>query len=266
MTMADEKPKAPDETALAGRVDGVEKRLRSGDALTKRAKIAQRVGVLLLLFFVLLFVYRLYAHFRSYAVALKDAQKREALIKEFMSEAKADSILRSEAQALVKDIQEKVLPKVFEDVVAEFNRTRPELEKMAADMGTRLTEYVKTTVATRLKEAMSQSYNEMEAEIRKSFGDMPDEQFKKDFDASREIFLRHFTDQLEQRLSKIQTGLEGLKETVKTHYGKEFAADLPPEEKLARAEMMFIEALIDLIVYELKPELGDEAFRPAGKN
>jgi cell division protein FtsB len=261
--MADDKPKAPDETALAGRVDGIETRLRRSDALSKRAKIVQRIAVALLLFFVLLFVYRIYAHVRSYAVALKDADKREAILKEFLSQARAEPILRSEAQSLVQDIQEKVLPKVFEDVVAEFNRSKPELEKMAAEMGTRLAEYVKTTVATRLKEAMTQSYSDLEAEIRKGFGEVTDEQFKRDFDASREIFIRHFSEQLELRLDKIQTGLEDLRETIKTHYGKDFAPELSGEEKLARAETVFIEALIDLIVYELKPDLGDEPFRPA---
>jgi hypothetical protein len=136
---------------------------------------------------------------------------------------------------------------------------------MATEMGSRLTDFVKTTVADRLREAMLQSYNEMEAEIRKSFGDMPEAQFKKDFDASRDIFIQHFMVALDERLGKVQTGLEGLKETVRTHYGKDFAANLSGEERARHAEMVFIESLIDLIVYELKPELGDEPFRQAAK-
>lgn len=263
--MADEQPKTPDETALAGRVEGIEQRLRSREALAHRTRVAQRIGVLLVLFFLFLFVYRIYAHFRAYSVALRDAQKREAILKEFLSQANAEPILRAEAQALAQDIQEKVLPKVFEDVVAEFNKSKPELEQMATDMGLRLTDYVRTTVANRLKEAMAQSYGEMEAEVRKSFGDMPEEQFKKDFEASKQIFVEHFAATLDERLGKIQNGLEGLKDTVKTHYGKNFAPELSGEARLQRAEMEFIEALIDLIVYELKPELGAEPFRPAGK-
>jgi hypothetical protein len=263
--MADDKPKTADEAALAGRVEGIEARIRAYEVFSRRAKIVQRIGMLLILGLLLLFVYRIYAHFRGYAVAMRDAEKREKILKEFLSQAKADEVLRAESQALVKDIQEKVLPKLFEDVVAEFNKSRPELEQMATDMGTRLTDFVKTAVADRLREAMVQSYNDMEAEIRKSFGDMPDEQFKKDFDASRDLFIQHFMFALDERLGKVQSGLEGLKETVKTHYGKDFAADLKGEERLQRAEMVFIEALIDLIVYELKPELGDEPFRQAAK-
>ncbi len=263
--MADEQPKAPDETALAARVEGIEGRLRSREVLARRTRMAQRIGVLLVLSFLLLFVYRLYAHFRSYSVALRDPQKREAILKEFLTQAKAEPILRSEAQALVQDIQEKVLPKVFEDVVTEFNKSKPELEQMASAMGVRLADYVKTTVATRLKEAMAQSYSDMEAEVRKSFGEMPEEQFKKDFEASKQIFIDHFTAALDERLARIQTGLEGLRETVKANYGKNFAPELSGEARLQRAEMEFIEALIDLIVYELKPELGAEPFRPAGK-
>ena len=263
--MADEQPKAPDETALAGRIEGIENRLRAYEATARRAKIVQRVGVLIVLALLVIFVYRIYAHFHGYVVSMKDAAQREAILKEFFTQAQAEPILRAEAQALVKDIQEKVLPKVFEDVVAEFNKSKPELEQMALDMGTRLTEYVKTTIADQLKAAMEKSYSDMEAEIRKSFGDMPEEQFKKDFAASRDLFIKHFTEALDVRLGKIQTGLEGLKETVKTHYGANFAPELSGEARLQRAEMEFIEALIDLIVYELKPELGAEACRPAGQ-
>ena len=263
--MADEQPKAADETALAGRVEGIEQRIRTFETFSRRAKMVQRIGMLLILALLLLFVYRLYAHFHGYAVAMRDAVKREKILKEFLSQAKADEVLRTEAQALVQDIQEKVLPKLFADVVAEFNKSKPELEQMATAMGMRLTDFVKTTVADRLRDAMVKSYNEMETEIRKSFGDMPDEQFKKDFEASRDIFIQHFTAALDERLGKVQTGLEGLKETIKTHYGKDFAADLKGEERQQRAEMVFIESLIDLIVYELKPELGDEPFRQAAK-
>ena len=250
---------------MADRIAGIETRIRAFEVFSRRAKMVQRIGLLLILAVLLLFVYRIYAHFRAYAVALRDADQREALLKEFFSQARADEVLRTEARALVQDIQEKVLPKVFEDVVAEFNKSKPELEQMATEMGLRLTDFVKTTVADRLREAMVQSYNEMEAEIRKSFGDVPDEQFKKDFAASRDIFIQHFTAVLDERLGKVQTGLEGLKDTVKTHYGKDFAAELTGEDRQRRAEMVFIEALIDLIVYELKPELGDEPFRPATK-
>lgn len=263
--MADDRPKVADEAALADRIAGIETRIRTFEVFSRRAKRVQRVGLVLILALLLLFVYRIYAHFQAYAVALRDTDKREALLKEFFSQARADEVLRTEAQALVQDIQQKVLPKVFEDVVAEFNKSKPELEQMATDMGLRLTDFVKTTVADRLREAMAQSYNDMEVEIRKSFGDMPDEQFKKDFDASRDIFIQHFTAALDERLGKIQTGLEGLKETVKTHYGKDFAADLTGEDRQRHAEMVFIESLIDLIVYELKPELGDEPFRQATK-
>lgn len=263
--MANEQPKATDEAALAGRVETIEKRIRATEVFSRRARLVQRIGILLTLALLLLFVYRIYAHFRAYAVALRDANQREALLREFLSQAKAGDVLRTEAQALVKDIQEKVLPKVFEDVVAEFNRSRPELEQMATEMGTRLTDFVKTTVATRLREAMVQSYNDMEAEIRKSFGDMPDEQFKKDFDASRDLFIAHFTAALDERLGKVQAGLEGLKDTVKTHYGKDLGANLKGEDRKQHAEGVFIESLIDLIVYELKPELGDEPFRQAAK-
>jgi hypothetical protein len=263
--MADEQPKVTDEAALAGRIEGIETRIRNFEVFSRRAKIAQRIGMLLILGLLLLFVYRIYAHFHGYAVAMRDSVKREALLKEFLAQAKPDQVLRTEAQALVQDIQNKVLPKLFEDVVAEFNKSKPELEQMATEMGSRLTDFVKTTVADRLREAMLQSYNEMEAEIRKSFGDMPEAQFKKDFDASRDIFIQHFMVALDERLGKVQTGLEGLKETVRTHYGKDFAANLSGEERARHAEMVFIESLIDLIVYELKPELGDEPFRQAAK-
>lgn len=263
--MADEQPKATDEAALADRIQGIEKRIQAFETFSRRAKMVQRIGLLLILALLLLFVYRIYAHFHGYAVAMRDPAKREVILKEFLTQAKADEVLRTEAQALVQDVQEKVLPKLFEDVVAEFNKSKPELEQMATDMGVRLTDFVKTTVADRLRDAMLQSYNNMEAEIRKSFGDMPEEQFKKDFTASRDLFIQHFMAALDERLGKVQTGLEGLKETVKTHYGKEFAADVTGEDRQRRAEMVFIESLIDLIVYELKPELGNEPFRPAAK-
>jgi len=262
--MADEQPNiAAGEAALAGRIEGIETRIRTTEVLSRRARLVQRLGVLLILVLLLFFVYRIYAHFRAYAVALHDANRREALLKEFLTQARADQVLRTEAQALVKDIQEKVLPKVFKDVVAEFNASKPELERTANEMKVRLTDFVKSTVATRLRDAMVQSYNDMETEIRKSFGDISDEEFKKDFEASRDLFIQHFMEALDVRLAKVETGLAGLNETIRTHYGKDFLGDLSGEEKVSRAEMVFIDALIDLIVYELKPELGDEPFRQA---
>ncbi|MCK5802918.1 MAG: hypothetical protein KAI66_08800 [Lentisphaeria bacterium] len=261
--MADEEAKVgQDNPGPEDRLAAVEARLRSYDALSKRMKLVQRLGTLLILFFALLFVYRLYSHFHGYVVAFRIPAEREVIVKEFLSQAKAEPIILGEAQALAKDVEKTIWPKILKDVIAEIGESKPELEKMANEMSDRLVKHVETRVTTQLTEALAQSYDDLEKDIRASFGDLTEEEFERDFEAAKGIFVTHFTNALEERMAKVQSGLEGLRETVRTHYGKGFAPGLNKEERLRAAEMEFLEAMIALIVYELKPELGDEPAQP----
>lgn len=246
-----------DEAWAAERLTAIAEKMRRADVLAHRRKEAQWVGTILILLLLGIFVYRLFAHFHDYATAFQDTERREQILQEFLEESDAQRIVLSELQSLTMQLEEELLPKLFDDIVLCLQEAQAELHDEAGAMGERLVEHTKKGLSEALAQALKKSFDSMEGELRTALKDMPEAEFTQNFEQAKAAFVEKLPDIIETGLARVQASLDVLQDSVRK-CGERFEPSSPQVSRGTAAEGEFIEALVDLIVYELKPELGAE--------
>ncbi len=253
--MAESPPKKESEAALAGRIGQLEEKLKLIEVLRKKQRNFSLVGVLLLLSLLLLFVFRLYSHVNTtYVEPLNDETRRAAFLQELARQTNAEKIVKQEVETFVKQLSEEVVPELMKQLTHEFTAARPEIEKAACDMGERLNKYILTDVQEQLAESLIQALEDLEQEIKTVLPEFSVEELQKHMDEAKALFIEKLTDLIEERIARVSASMESLKSTV-TQRAKT-GEDAPYSLEAAQTELL--EALVDLLVYELKPELGEE--------
>ena len=213
------------------------------------------VGVLLLLLFLGLFVYRLSAHFnQTYVQALRDDAQRRELITQLMEESKAKSIIEEQANMFATQLWGEVLPTMQEKLTQEIVANRPRAEKMVLEMGDRLSAHMQRSIEGRLSESLTKGIENMGGELQRIFPDTSAKELQNQIEHSQGVFIEKLHEAIEDRIALVAASLEQLKAQI-----REMAQENIREQRtIEEVESLFLEDLVDLLVYELKPELGNE--------
>ena len=253
--MAESKPApAKEEDALAQRLADVRSRIEVTEKLRKTHRNWSWLGVLLILFFLGLFVYRLYDHLdSSYVAPLNDEAQREEFVKKLVAESQADDVIKEEIQTLITQLTTEVIPEMQSKLGEEFVAARPEIEKAAMEAVERLQQFATENVELRLLEALTKGLEGLGDDLQTILPSFSVDQIEKQLQDSRDLFIDKLADVIEERIARVRSSVENLNDTVQK------SVELAKKDKmtLERANSEFLEALVDLLVYELKPELGD---------
>lgn len=253
--MAESTPAPAQEgDALAQRLVEVRTRLEVVEKLRKTLRNWSMLGVLLILLFLGLFVYRLYDHVNSsYVAPLNDEAQREQFIKELVAESQAEDVIREEIHTLITQLTTEVLPEMQSKLGAEFVAARPEIEKAVTEAVERLQQFATENVELRLLEALTRGLEGLGDDLKVILPHFSVDQIEKQLASARSLFIDKLADVIEERIARVSSSVENLQGTVRK------SVELAKKDKmtLERANSEFLEALVDLLVYELKPELGD---------
>ena len=255
--MADGKPAPAGDEALAARIEQLENKLRENDSLRRRNRLWSLGGVLIILVLLLAFVFRLYSHLNREFVV--DIQKDpEHFIKAFVAKADLEGALRREAQLALTQLNDEVRAKFLRSLSGELQKAMPELEAKAVDMGGRLADHAKEHVEQKINDALADSLEECFAEIEKAFPDLKEKDLEKHMAKAQTQFVERLHDVIEERYAKVDANLTGLKGAVKSVRNSKGSAEMAKMNQGEVAEKL-LDALVDVVVYELKPDLGAQA-------
>jgi hypothetical protein len=97
----------------------------------------------------------------------------------------------------------------------------------------------------------------MGAELQRIFPDTSVEELQHQLEKAHGLFIEKLHEAIEDRIAMVAASLEQLKAQV-----REMARENIREQRtLEEIECLFFEDLVDLLVYELKPELGNEKMK-----
>ncbi len=242
------------EAVLIEKVERLSARVKETEDLRKRLYLTSLAGILLLILVLLLFFVRLAGHFRGYYDAMQDPVQRGLMVRNLLDESQAQTILAAEGQELLRQCRDELYPVVREQLVEALKEAVPELEKRAADMGTRLQAYTRNSVEKKLADAMVNSLMEVEVELQHIFPEFKMDTLQERMNLSKEEFVSQLHDVLEERIAKVMASVEALQATALEFADAKEIAGLTREE----VEAQFIDVLLELIAFELTPKLGSE--------
>ncbi len=251
--MAEEKGA---EAALAERIAELEKVVRQNEVLRKQTRIWSLIGVLVILILLLVFVGRLWNHVNTsyYAQIRKDPA---GFVQAFIAETDITPTLQREGQMAVLQLREEIMQKFSKALFDELQKRMPEIEQKTVDMGGRLADHAKQHVEQKLNDTLADSLEKCFVEIRQTFPEFEDKELEKYIQKGQGHFVERLHDVIEDRYAKVDAHIVGLKNAV-TRVKQSKGSDALSQDKQGEIAELLLDALVDLIVYELKPELGKE--------
>ena len=255
--MGDEEKEAP--TAATGgpadndrRIQKIEQMLNDNEVLRKTLRKYSICGILALLFVLFIFVYRLYDYGRNYDT--------DALVAAL--QVQAEENLVPEAEALVAELQDGLVADFGEKCMIELKNEMPNIQTEVGEMGGRLFDMSQKYVEERLVETMANSFEESEKELQEIFPEFNSAELEGNLNEASAFFIEELGLVLDAKLGKVSGSVEGLKSAV-TRVGE--TSGIKELEGMApeAVEEMLLDAIMDLVIYEIKPELGLIPVSPA---
>ncbi len=245
--MSDKNNQTGDEAAILRRLESLETQITRHDDLQVKLKYISLSGLFLVLFFFLLFVYRLINYVRHYEVNILIDNLR----------AQSMEVVKPEIELFLNDLRSDLLPTFSKQLTDEFDKQMPLLKDTTLELGHRLEEKVRLHAEERLVESMITGLESSEKEIQIIFPAFTAENLEKQIGQSMTYYVDTLHDSLEERIAYISSSIETLKSSIMELGKSDAMKDHVPTTK-EQAEAQVLDSILDLVVYEIKPELGDE--------
>jgi hypothetical protein len=240
----------PDMAADSGeRLARIQEMLEKNEALRKQRMVVSLVGMAVLLSILVLFLYRLKWLGEDMIAQSPDTAK--------VVWEESQPVVEAELKALSADFKDKVIPELSQSMRAAFEREMPKFESEAREMGGRLYEHSTKDVEAKLIEALGKSLEASGDELATVFPKMSAPELEASLKKSGDLFVDRSYEVIELHISRVSASIDGLKGGVKK-VAESRGADQLDAQRLDWAEEEVISALTDLVVYELKPALGEQ--------
>ena len=245
--MGKSTPQSKGDGELLQRLQDLEEQILSHDNSQKKLRYISLVGICLITCLMLVFVYRLYDYVGNYDI--------EQVVEHIKQES--PRLLQPELDALVYDLSTDIFPVFSSNLFAEFKQSMPELKEAGLNLSQNLEIEIRKRAEERLLESMIVSLENSSEEIRSVFPDFSSEVLEEQIGKSIDYYVERLHDSLEDRIAMVMSSLEDLKNTAGQISKAEGMEDLLPTN-IGQAESEMLEAMLDLVVYEIKPEIGIE--------
>jgi hypothetical protein len=274
--MAASEDNKSNDAALLARLDDLEAKLAENEVLRKRFRNYSLCGVVLLLAIVGIQLLRVQSYVNSYPLVKQIDGKPDAPLEERLkadledrSEGRevtlaylvvrdAEEVLKREQSQLERDFKNKKIVENFRDhFQAELTAAGPEFSEKGQALLDTTQKMVTEKLEQRLLDTMIASIEASGEETAKMFPELKSEsELQAKLKSRMDYFQVELHDSLEERLARVIAPMDALQGSVK-HLEK----TMPEDERAAtqaEAEEALIDALLDLLVYHIKPELGQE--------
>ena len=236
-----------EEAELLHRLQDLESQIKKHDESQIKLRYISLCGIGIITCLMLTFLYRIYNYVDNYDIQ----QVVETLRKE------APAVLEPELDALVYELSTDIFPIFSNHLIAKFRDSMPELRQSGLELASQLEGEIRKRAEERLLESLVTGLENSGDEIRNIFPEFSAEVLEEQIGRSMGYYVERLHDSIEDRLALVIASLEDLRSTAgQIGKTKGLEAELPIN--VGEAESDLIEALLDLVVYEIKPELGSE--------
>lgn len=252
--MAEEQTAPESDAALEQRLATLETAIRENDAIRSRTRVVSLCGMCALLILLLLFVIRIVNHFNEtyYAKLKKDPME---FLQSFAQKLEITDLIKKEVDAAGVELRERILPDFTERVYNESLAALPEVQEELIEVAGRLEDYSKDEIQKKLIKVLSENIDEAFAEIKATFPELGEGDWDKNLAGAQELFVAKLHDSIELRVALVTASLEQLKAAA-VRVSKTKGHEELTEANRDAIEAMLIETLLELVVYEIKPEFG----------
>jgi len=246
---------------LLKKIRVLEKALDSIEESRKKKSMISIIGLILVLLGLLLF----FVNLKSFAAKkLNDAEFQNELITILRNDLKDMLKENSNITLMQQDFKEKVLPYVSQQILDRFKKDVPKFQEVGENFADELKTYLNNDVKEKLIKALSESLVEVEATLKEKYPTMKIEDLHKIIKDARHVFIIRITDIIEKKLDYISKDLGSLKSSVDNFKNceeyKQYDAKNPNTAHKVKIEM--VEAMLELIIYQLNDEKGQRSVEP----
>ena len=229
------------------KLENLEDKIKNFNTIQKRLKFISLSGVLLTCVLMATFIYRLYDYFVHY-----DYKK---VMDQVSVEAKA--VVQPEIDMFLAELRTDLLPVFFDHLIVGFKESTPEFRESTLKLADNLGREIRVRAEERFLVSLISSIEKSGEEIEEIFPDFSSEELEKQIGKSIDFYMETLHDSLEERIALASSSLIDLKNTAEA-LGQSTSSDSYPPQSSSEAEEQLLEALLDLVVYQIKPEMGIE--------
>ncbi len=250
--MGNNESQSKEEGALLKRLQSLETKIKEHDETQKMLRWISLTGILAILTCFGIFLYRLYDYGKNYQYQVL-AQKVAA---------ESVNIIRPEAEIFIRELRDDLVPEFTKKLSSEINKSMPVIKSKALDLSEDLKVQVRKQAEERLLESMISSLENSADDIKNVFPEFTPEDLERQIGQSMGFYVERLHQVIEERLAFITSSLEGLKNSTEKLKESEQFSELMPDS-VNQAEEQLIDALMEIVVYEIRTELGNQ---PAHNN
>ena len=241
-----------DSKEVLSKLKGIEESINRIERSKRLRTFVSVGGVILVLLIFALFGWNLY-QFGQKAVSPE-------VKAEFMSEAAEDIVEvardNPDVQKMVKDLQEDVIPYVIVQITEKFQENMPQFQKEEDQIIGNIKHYLENDVKDKLAVALTEILVELEQEILKIYPEVSPDEMKPVLEKAQEIFIIEIVASIDKRLDEMFLSLGELSGTVRQFGQLEEANKLDPNN-IEQVKLQMIEAMLELVIYNLNPDRGN---------
>ncbi len=264
--MPDVSNKSEDAMLLA-KLEKLEQDIIEIDRAKNQQTIIIRVGLLLIVLALGLFALNLWKFYKEMTREEKITELTETVTKDMQELFVNDQNL----QAFQKDIVEKVIPNVSQQVLERLQKELPVFRQKGEKILDNLKNHVSESMKVKLTGALDSAIKDIELEVLKEYPDVSAEKLENVFKQTENVFIEHITNMLEKKIELVDSDLEQMEKTLdkfaKIAEQKKFGTEVGPNERLELAKLDFIENILELAIYTVNsakttidkdiPEIGN---------
>lgn len=234
---------------LAKRLELLNGELAEIARLRGRLRWISLLGVLLLVGLLGVFAYRVV----SYAGSIREPERQQEYLAAISKEIDTEALIAEQQEWVRREIVTNRAPAFVEKVRDRFEERLPEIGEALGGMQDRIVAQSQAQVEQRLTDAILSNLERNEKELSATFSHYDERKIQAEIERAKTIYAEAIHDVIEEKYAMLDPSIAAFQ-------GR--ARGLAEAERLdeASAEQLaqdITDTLVDLVVYELKPELGD---------
>jgi hypothetical protein len=249
--MADSPKKTNGEDELLASISRLEADLQEIEKARKQQALIGRVGVILILFAILLFVWNMW----NFSKSLVKSENLDRLGQQFsrdMQDLAKDPEVRKMQENLVK----QVIPDITNQIIERFKKDIPNFRKKGERVLANLQIYVQGYLKEELEKALAESVVQLEKELHATYPKISADKLEKVMKSAEATFIEQITAAIEKRMEMIYEDLDKAEKTLDKFSSLDDMKQLSKQTQ-DQVKLGLIEALLELGIYEINPARGN---------
>jgi hypothetical protein len=239
---------------VLSRLESLEKILDDNVRQRKLKSSITGVGVALIVVAIVLFVYNTYRFGKEY--------DHETLLLE-LKESGARMAKDKEIATLIHDIKENMLPKLRDEILKKLKADMPQLKKETFKATDNLQAYLHDKIRKKILVALADSIKKIETDLLTKYKGLSAEEVNEVVQDAQELFIEQLGQTLDKYMALVSKDLTSLNQSFETLTHDPDYKQLQ-NENLDDVKNQLIESALEMCIYQVNPDRGDQLISRGG--